>query len=346
MPDENAPSTPNQTMHVVPGSVVRDILATRNAELIDLVQATYEAHPNGKTINPDSYFLRFPDQPRNRIIALPSSISDAEGSLSGISWIASFPGNIDTGLARASAVMVLNDAETGYPFAFMEAALISSNRTAASAVLGARQCSPNGKKIDRLSVVGAGIIARTTIDMFFADGWEIDEVNIFDLDEKSADALCDYINSKQSCPARKADTLTEATKGEIVLFVTSAGEPYVTDLDAFQSGQVVLNISLRDIGPEIILKSYNIFDDVEHCMKASTSPHLAEQLTGNRDFVTGTIADVSTGRVNLKHDKPIIYSPFGLGVLDLVLAREIYQEALDKGTAIAIPNFFGETARW
>src|SRR2546425_12853668 len=54
---------------------------------------------------------------------------------------------------------------------------------------------------------------------------------------------------------------------------------------------VVLHISLRDLAPEILLRSQNMVDDVEHVMKANTAPHLAEQQTGNRSFVTGTLAE-------------------------------------------------------
>ena len=40
---------------------------------------------------------------------------------------------------------------------------------------------------------------------------------------------------------------------------------------------LVLHVSLRDLAPEILLTATNIVDDVEHCQKASTSTHLAEQ---------------------------------------------------------------------
>ena len=341
----NSKDTPPE-MHVVPGVVVREILDSMQGKIVDLAGAVYVSHVEGNTVNPDSYFLLFPKEPKNRIIALPSSYDDEALKLSGIKWIASFPDNIHSGLARASAVIVLNQASNGYPYAFMEAATISSSRTAASAVLGARHCSTKGKNIKKLGVIGSGIIGKTTIEVFFKDNWNIDEVAIFDLNRQSAEGLASQISDGFQTKAKAAESLEEATSCDVVLFVTSAGEPYVLDPNTFKAGQVVLNISLRDIAPEIILNACNVFDDVEHCMKANTSPHLAEQLSGGRDFVTGTIGEIIKGEVSLDHSKPIIYSPFGLGVLDLIFANKIYEIAKEAGTSIPIANFFGETERW
>jgi ornithine cyclodeaminase/alanine dehydrogenase-like protein (mu-crystallin family) len=79
-------------------------------------------------------------------------------------------------------------------------------------------------------------------------------------------------------------------------------------------------LSLRDLAPQILLASTNFVDDVEHCLKANTSPHLVEQLTGNRDFLQGTLGDLMSGRAPAPPaDRPLIFSPFGLGVLDLAV---------------------------
>ena len=65
--------------------------------------------------------------------------------------------------------------------------------------------------------------------------------------------------------------------------------------------------------PNVILASQNIVDDVDHCLKAKTSLHLTEMETGNRDFVSGSLVDVLEKRFKLDHDRPRIFSPFGLG---------------------------------
>jgi hypothetical protein len=41
----------------------------------------------------------------------------------------------------------------------------------------------------------------------------------------------------------------------------------------FDHNPLVLHVSLRDLAQEIVLASTNIVDDIEHCLKANTSPH-------------------------------------------------------------------------
>ena len=132
---------------------------------------------------------------------------------------------------------------------------------------------------------------------------------------------------------------------DLVVFATIAGEPHVSDLSWFEHNPVVLHVSLRDLAPEILLASTNVVDDVEHCLKANTSPHLVEQLTGSRDFLAGTLDDVMAGRVTVPADRPVVFSPFGLGVLDLAVGKYVYDEVTRSGELHVIDDFFHELRR-
>jgi ornithine cyclodeaminase len=87
-------------------------------------------------------------------------------------------------------------------------------------------------------------------------------------------------------------------------------------------------------------------DDVEHCLRAATSPHLTEQLTGDRDFVHGTLSDVLAGRLDVPADRPVVFSPFGLGVLDLAVGSYVYDEVARSGELRIVDDFFHERGRY
>lgn len=347
--DGYSPSVTRQAIQspsfsVVPGRAVKEILDRDLVGCIHDIRMTYLAHHAGETINPDSYFLRFPNSPRNRIIALPASI-DGEARASGIKWIASYPENTKQGLPRASATLTLNNPDSGFPYACIEASYISAVRTAASAVLAASHMNDRRKSAKSVGFVGAGVIARAIANMFHADSWTFEDARVFDLDENSRKSLVAHLAATGQHVIDCA-SITEALASDVVVLATNASEPYITDPSSFRPGQIILNISLRDIGADLILQSTNIVDDVEHCLKADTSPHLAEKKSGHRDFIAGTIAQIISGDVLMDRKKPLIFSPFGLGVLDLALGVRVFSAAQAEGAAIPIPDFFAETTRW
>src|SRR5690606_41771278 len=98
--------------------------------------------------------------------------------------------------------------------------------------------------------------------------------------------------------------------------------------------------------PELIEAACNTLDDGEHRLTATTPPPLAEQKYGDRHFVTGTLAQFIRGEVTVGDDRPVIFSPFGLGVLDLAVGLHVLRAARGAGDAVEIDDFFGETTRW
>ena len=349
---------------VIPGAQVRRVLAGHEKQIVELVEATYRLHGAGDSVNPPSYFLRFPDRPASRIIALPASIG-GELRVDGLKWISSFPENVAAGLPRASAVLILNDHDTGYPFACLESSIISATRTAASAALAADWLSRGrgGKRPARIGFFGVGLIARYIHTFLAATGWSFDEIGVHDLSAGSAAGFRGYLeqSAAQQSAAQQSGTQESGTGGRItvhdraedlirssdlVVFATVAGQPHVREVSWFEHNPLVLHVSLRDLAPEILLASANVVDDVEHCLKASTSPHLAEQLTGNRDFLLGTLDDVIAGRVTLPADRPVVFSPFGLGVLDLAVGKYVYDEVARSGQLHVIDEFFHELRRY
>lgn len=345
----SAPSGPRTVppFAVVPGAQVQRALHGREKQITELVETTYRLHSAGESVNPPSYFLRFPDRPTARIIALPASIG-GEVRVDGLKWISSFPENVAAGIPRASAVLILNDHDTGYPFACLESSIISATRTAAMAALAADRLSRPDRRPKRVGFFGTGLIARYIHTFLAGTGWHFDEIGVHDLSAESAKGFRGYL--EQSGASGRITLYDDPEQviraSDLVVFATVAGEPHVRDLTWFGHNPLVLHMSLRDLTPEIVLASTNIVDDVEHCLKADTSPHLAEQRTGNRDFLAGTLDDVIAGRVAVREDRPVVFSPFGLGVLDLAVGKYVYDEVARSGELRVVDDFFHELRRY
>ena len=333
-------------LSIVNGSSASQIIGARRAECVEIVRGAYLTHADGHSVNPDSYFLRFPDKPDCRIIALPAYLGDGVG-VAGVKWIASYPGNVRKGFPRASAVLVLNDYATGYPFAILEGSVISAARTAASAVLAAYWLGGKTRRAKTLGIVGTGLIARTVYEFLVDTGWEIEDVLLYDASSaasgKFRTTACLPEMHRSISIARDATTLLRAS--DLVLFTTVVSTPHVVDRSALDHNPLVLHLSLRDLSPEMVLASQNVVDDVEHAMKANTSVHLAEQQTGNRDFITGTLAQVMRGEKTVDRERPIVFSPFGLGILDLAVGKWVLDQAVAAGHARRFHDFFPEEAR-
>jgi 2,3-diaminopropionate biosynthesis protein SbnB len=299
---------------VIPGRQVHGVLNGNEKRVVEIVEAAYRVHGGGDTVNPPS----------------------------------SFPENVQRGVPRASAVLILNDHDTGYPLACMEASIISAARTAASAALAADVLTRGKNRPRRIGFFGVGLIARYIHTYLAGTGWDFDEIGVHDLSTEHAEGFKGYLErSGAGATITIRDSAEDLIRNsDIVVFATVAGKPHVSDVDWFAHNPLVLHVSLRDLSPEIILASTNIVDDVDHCLKADTSPHLAEQQTGNRDFLDGTLFDVLTGKVDLPEDKPLVFSPFGLGVLDLAVGKHVHDELAAAGELSTVPDFFHELSRY
>src|SRR5947209_7491504 len=235
---------------ILRGSEVHLLLEGNERELIEIVGRAYEAHARGESSLPHSLFLRFPDDERNRIIALPAYLGQEFG-VAGIKWVSSFPGNLARGMDRASAVVVLNSALTGRPEAIVEGSIISAKRTAASAALAARHLH-TGNDDGPTGLIGTGLINFEIVKALLTARPEARTFVVYDLDPARASQFkhkcLDSFDRIEVCVEREVRHVLK--RCALVSFATTATTPYVSDLSACPDGATILHVSLPDLTPE------------------------------------------------------------------------------------------------
>jgi ornithine cyclodeaminase len=282
-------------------------------------------------------------------------------------WIASFPGNLAAGLDRASAVIVTNSPRTGRPEYLVEASLISARRTGASAALAAGTLA-GPRPDDGVTLIGCGVInfevlrflrlvlpglGAVTLIGCGVINFEVlrflrlvlpglGAVTLFDLDARRRAEFAERCAAQwpELAVAEAGDLETALAAHRLVSFATTAARPHA-GLGSCAPGTLVLHVSLRDLTPQSLLTSRNVVDDVDHVCREETSVHLAEQLSGGRGFLHGTLGEHLDGTRPPVRDATAvtIFSPFGLGVLDLAVAALVREVAEAEGRGLAVPDF-------
>jgi N-[(2S)-2-amino-2-carboxyethyl]-L-glutamate dehydrogenase len=249
-------------------------------------------------------------------------------------------------MERASAVLILNSAQTGHAQAILESSVISAKRTAASAALAAQYLRGEGsvRTVSTVGLIGTGLINFETVRFLLVTHPNITTLSIFDLSQERAEQFkhkCQQLSTKLEVKI-VSEPKTVFQDSSIIALATTANKPHIFDLAECRNDSIILHTSLRDLAPEIILSADNIVDDIDHVCRAETSIHLTEKQVGNRDFIRGTIGDIFNGVIparSMTHTKLQIFSPFGLGVLDLALGQLAYKLAIEQQLGTKIESF-------
>ncbi|MBP2325292.1 ornithine cyclodeaminase [Kibdelosporangium banguiense] len=229
-------------------------------------------------------------------------------------------GSAPTGGA-GEAILVLKQGDTGHPFACMENLTIRAVRTAALTVLAAGWLSRNRGRA-RLGFVGLGRVARYVHTYLTATGWRFDEVHAYDPAGQRATAFRSYVERRGGRVDLSSGIRNVIASSDLVVFATSADGAHVHDPAWFGHNPVVLQISRRDLAPEVMRSAANFADDV----------HLSGR----------TLYDVMTGSVDVPADRPAVFTPFGVADLDVAVGQHVYNEVRASGTLSVVDDFFAD----
>ena len=99
-------------------------------------------------------------QPDAFIHAMPAFIPAMRSA--GLKWVSGYPGNQALGLPYITGLLVLNDVETGLPYAVMDCTWITAYRTAAATALSARYLARPDCRI--AWILACGVQGRTNLE--------------------------------------------------------------------------------------------------------------------------------------------------------------------------------------
>jgi ornithine cyclodeaminase len=260
---------------------------------------------------------------RGRFISMPAYVGPPVNAV-GIKWIASVPANVKRMIPRASAVVILNSLETGQPYAVLDAATLSSRRTAAVAAIAFEHFGQHGAVV---SLLGCGPINHEVALALTATGIHLKEFRVFDPKadraEKFRRGLACQLNTKISVSRSLESCISGAAN---VIAATTGAKGYIEPA-WLNDCRFMLPLSLDDFRAETLLNVDKVIvDDFDQSVREEKLfHHVVRDGRFSREKVYAELGEVVTGlKSGREGDETIYLNAMGMAIEDVATAKAVF----------------------
>ena len=348
-------------LRVLDRAAVRACLAT--VDPVAVVDRVLRCHAQGRTDLPAEGQLRWvnAEAAACRSLAMLGALTggggDHDAPVLGIKVINAALSNPGRGLERAGGVGMVFDPLTARPVMLAEVGLISAIRTAAYTVLSVRHLGP--RRWTRLGLLGAGMQARTHVDMLAADNPALARVRVHDVDPGRASAFVAWAERRHPCV--RVDSCQHprevTASSEVVVTATTSDQPYLTP-DDLAPGSFLAHVSLDDVGADVFAAAEAVYVDDVTLVRDNPHRILGALMASGRVVPPGIVPDAAPNTVPGASARPlsgtlaevllhpatahrpttgtVVSNPFGMSVLDVGLLDAVRRQAEREGLGTTI----------
>jgi ornithine cyclodeaminase/alanine dehydrogenase len=259
--------------------------------------------------------------------------------LVGMKWVAGYGTNAALGIPAISAVVVVNDPETGMPVAMVDGGPITAERTAAVSGVALRRFGPAmGGAGAQVAVLGAGVQGRSHLPMF---GGVLPgaTLHLFDRSRERAESLAALARETEGIAGVVIhETARAAVDGaDVVLSAASFGpadERQSMTNDWLSPNATVVPIDYATYCNAEVARDAALFL-VDH-----REQYLANRDVGNFDNYPDPMATIGEA-ILASTPRPqgrVVVTHLGVGLSDLVFADAIVRNAIAAGRGTVLPR--------
>lgn len=300
-------------------------------ESIAAVETAFYHHGMGRTQMPPKSYLRFSKYDGD-LRTMPAYLEGPDEA--GVKIVNVHAGNPAKGLPTVMALLALISAKDGTPLAIISAAHLTAMRTGAAGAVAAKYLAR--RKSHVIGMIGAGVQARTQL-LAISRCFSVDQVRVFDLSSRSADALVKEAEGFLECKFVIEKGPEEACNCDILVTTTPSRRPIVTE-EMILPGTHINAIGAdaagkQELASALTAKAALFVDDLTQATHSGeVNVPISEGLLRPED-IRAQLGEVLAGkRPGRESDSEItIFDSTGLAIQDVAVGHVVYQEAMLAG---------------
>lgn len=248
---------------------------------------------------------------------------------------ANFPQNPRRhGLPTVQGVVIVVDADNGYPLAIMDSIEITIQRTGAATAVAARCLARRASR--RAAILGCGVQGRVQLRSL-REVLPIDRVAAYDIDPESLDRFTAWARTDLKLDAIAASSASDAVRdADVVATCTSATRFVLHDADV-RPGMFIAAVGAdsehkSEIDPDVFRRAKVVVDNLNQCASIGDLHHAIEARAVTRDDVHADLGSVVAGtRPGRERDEEItLFDSTGIALQDAVTAALVLRAAIAR----------------
>lgn len=248
----------------------------------------------------------------------------------GLKWVSGYPGNQARGLPYISGLVVLNDVDTGIPYAVMDCTWITAHRTGAATALSAKYLAR--PESGTVGILGCGVQGRTNL-LALAVLFPVKRVYAYDIDVEAQRLYVEEMADRLGVDVIGADSPRQAVEsGDLVV---TSGPILKHPRPTIEKGW----LRPGAFASAVDFDSYWSADALAEFDKIATDDHAQFAYYRNAGYFQTTpppyasldelVGALKPGRE--REDERTLAVNLGLALEDMAVAPEVYRLARERG---------------
>jgi alanine dehydrogenase len=247
-------------------------------------------------------------------------------------------------MPRIQGLILLCDADNGFPLAVMDSIEITILRTGAATAVAAKYLARPDACV--VTICGCGNQGRVQLRAL-ARVRRLAQVFAFDADFDCVTRYAEELSCELNIPVTAVRELARAVRqSSLCVTCTPSRSPLVMREDvgpgAFLAAVGADSAEKQELDPALLAASTVVVDVLDQCAKIGELHHAIEQGVMTRDAVHAELSEVIVGRKRGRSspEETIIFDSTGTALQDVAAAAVAYERAIGTGTGVRL-NLLG-----
>jgi alanine dehydrogenase len=306
-------------------------------ECIEAVEQAFRLNAEGKTTPPGILGI----QTRDEGFHIKAGLLERGRTYFAAKTNANFPQNMQRfGLPLIQGIIVLCDAENGYPLALMDSMEITIIRTGAATGVAAKYLARTDARV--VTICGCGNQGRISLKAI-AKVRQLSRAYAWDVNQSQARRFADELSRELNIEVGPVDELAAAVEESDMCITCTPSKEYFLKREYVSRGTFIAAVGAdsedkQELDPALIGSNKVVVDLLEQCASIGELHHALKHGLLTKQDVHAELGEIITGKKagRRSEEEIIIFDSTGTALQDVAAAAIVYERALSARIGVVM----------